>query len=130
MPKLKPDHISPAPAKVDLTEEQIREVAETDLTFDQVEDMYGEEIAIQVGIARDPDNPELTAEDFARMRPAAEVAPHIVERYRRTRGKQAAPTKVHLNVRLDADIVAHLRASGKGWQTRLNDTLRKAVLGQ
>ena len=129
MPKLKPDHISPAPAKVDLSEEQIREVAETSLTFDEVEDRYGEEIAIRVGAARDPDNPEWTAEDWARARPATEVAPHIVEEYRRTRGRQKASTKVHLNVRLDADIVAHLRASRKGWQTRLNDTLRKAVFG-
>ena len=105
------------------------ELAAGDLTFAEIETQYGEETAINAGIARDPDNPELTAEDFAQMRPATEVAPHIVEEYRRTRGSQKTPTKVHLNVRLDADIVAHLRAGGKGWQTRLNDTLRKAVFG-
>ena len=34
-----------------------------------------EEAEIQAGIAQDPDNPEIAAEQFARMRPAAEVMP-------------------------------------------------------
>ena len=63
-------------------------------------------------------------------RPSAiEVDPELVEWSLRTRGKQKAPTKEKVTIRLDTDIVARLRESGKGWQTRLNDTLRKAVLG-
>lgn len=88
-----------------------------------------EEEEIQRGIALDPDNPECTEEDFARARPAIEVDPELVQWSRRKRGKQKAPTKVHLNIRLDADIVARLREDGDGWQTRLNDILRRAVLG-
>ena len=91
MPRLKPGTVWPAPAKVDLTKQQIDEIAATAMTFDEVEAEYGEEVAIRVGAARDPDNPELTAEDFARMRPAAEVVPDIVEAYRRTRGRQKGP---------------------------------------
>ncbi|GJD62445.1 hypothetical protein CS379_07710 [Methylobacterium frigidaeris] len=34
-----------------------------------------EEAEIQAGIAQDADNPEITAERFARMRPAADVLP-------------------------------------------------------
>ena len=83
MPKLKPTHISPAPATANLTQEQIDELAAGDLTFDEVEAKYGEDIAIRVGAARDPDNPELTAEDFATMRPAIEVDPELVEAHRR-----------------------------------------------
>ena len=128
MPKLKPGTVWPAPARVDLTKREIDEIAATAMTFDEVEAEYGEDVAIRVGAARDPDNPELTAEDFARMRPAAEVVPDIVEAYRRSRGKQKAPTKEKVTLRLDADVVAHFRQSGKGWQTRLNGTLRKAVL--
>ena len=105
------------------------ELAASELTFAQIEAMYGEETAINAGIARDPDASEWAAEDWARARPATEAVPHIVERYRRARGKQKAPTKEKVTVRLDADIVAHFRESGKGWQTRLNNTLRKAVLG-
>ncbi len=88
-----------------------------------------EEAEIQRQIALDPDAPEWTDEDWARARPAIEVDPELVEWSLRRRGKQKAPTKEKVTMRLDADIVAHFRQSGKGWQTRLNDTLRKAVIG-
>ncbi len=129
MPELKPGTVWPSPSKVDLTREQIDEIAAGPLTYNEIESEYGEETAINVGIARDPDTVELTKEDFVRMRPASEVLPHIVERYRRTRGKQKAPTKEKVTIRLDSDIVAHFRDSGPGWQTRLNDTLRDVFLG-
>lgn len=35
--------------------------------------------------------------------------------------------KVSLTLRLDPDIVDHFRATGRGWQTRINDALRQAV---
>jgi len=38
------------------------------------------------------------------------------------------PVKQQLTVRLDADVVAWLRRQGKGYQTRLNRLLRKAML--
>ena len=72
-------------------------------TFEEIEAEYGEEVAINVGIARDPDASELDEDWFRRARPAAEVVPHIVtERWRRTRGKQKAPTKESISIRLDA----------------------------
>jgi len=88
-----------------------------------------EEAAIQRGIEPDPDNPAWTAEDFARARPAREVHPEFVAEYLRTRGKQKAPTKVLVSLRLERDVVERLRASGPGWQSRANDMLRKAVIG-
>ena len=92
-------------------------------------------MAINAGIAADPDTWELTEEEMARSRPAIEVVPHIVEAYRRgklgrrTRGKQKAPLKVPVSLRLDPDVVEHFRATGRGWQTRINDTLRRAAFG-
>jgi uncharacterized protein (DUF4415 family) len=34
-------------------------------------------------------------------------------------------TKEAVNIRLDADVVAYFRATGRGWQSRINDALRK-----
>lgn len=50
-----------------------------------------------------------------------------VKRYRGQRGAQRAPTKQLVTLRLDADILDYLRATGDGWQTRLNAELRKLV---
>ncbi|MYD35592.1 MAG: BrnA antitoxin family protein [Dehalococcoidia bacterium] len=86
-----------------------------------------EEAEIQRHIAEDPDTWELTEEDWVRARPAIEVDPELVEWSLRRRGKQKAPTKEKVTMRLDADIVAHFRESGKGWQTRLNDALRQVI---
>lgn len=38
------------------------------------------------------------------------------------------PVKQQLTVRLDADVVAWLRRQGRGYQTRLNRLLRKAMI--
>jgi uncharacterized protein (DUF4415 family) len=38
------------------------------------------------------------------------------------------PVKRQLTVRLDADVIAWLRQQGKGYQTRLNQLLREAML--
>jgi uncharacterized protein (DUF4415 family) len=48
---------------------------------------------------------------------------------RRVRGPQKAPTKEMISVRLDRDLVERLRATGPGWQARINETLRKALMG-
>ena len=49
----------------------------------------------------------------------------------RKRGRPAgtvkADAKVPTTLRVDADVLAVFKASGKGWQTRVNDVLREAV---
>ena len=45
---------------------------------------------------------------------------------RRGRGPQKAPTKVLTTIRLDADVIAFFRAQGRGYQSRINQTLRRA----
>lgn len=79
----------------------------------------------------DDENPEWTAEDFARARPASEVLPNLVgkamtaEMLRPKRGRPvSANPKAHVNLRLDPDVVAAFRATGRGWQTRLNAALK------
>jgi uncharacterized protein (DUF4415 family) len=82
----------------------------------------------------DEENPEWTPEDFARARPAREVLPPalfaaLTKRRPGGRGPQKAPTKVAVTLRLDRDVLDRFRQSGPGWQTRINDFLRKAAAG-
>lgn len=73
------------------------------------------------------DNPEWTEDDFRRARPMSEAFPDIVEALRRARGPQKAPTKQLISLRLDRDVIARFRATGPGWQGRMNDALREAI---
>jgi uncharacterized protein (DUF4415 family) len=75
----------------------------------------------------DVDNPPLTDAELARLRPAREVIPDVLKLVRRFRGRQKAPTKRLVSLRLDPDLIDHFRSRGPGWQARINSTLRKAV---
>lgn len=76
----------------------------------------------------DAENPELSAADFKRMRPAREaLSTALYQELTRRRGPQVAPTKQPVTMRLDPDIVATLKSSGAGWQGRVNDMLRSAL---
>jgi len=126
MLKLKPDHISP-------TDE--------------------EDAAIHAAALSDPDNPPLTDADFARMRPAREVLPPAL--YAALTDKSKPPVirlvtdaedavrvealrrrgllpplenpKEQINLRLSAQVLAAFRATGKGWQARIDEVLSEAV---
>jgi len=111
-----------------------------------------ETIAIRAGIAADPDNPEWTDEDFARARPAREVLPPAlyaaltdkskppvirlvtdaedavrVEALRRRVRPPLKSPKEQINLRLSAQVLAAFRATGKGWQARIDEVLNEAV---
>ncbi|MFY9986947.1 MAG: BrnA antitoxin family protein [Chthoniobacterales bacterium] len=87
---------------------------------------------INRGISLDADNPEWTDANFARAKPAREVLPSrvyhaAVKRYRGQRGPQKTPVKIPVTLRLDADVLASYKATGVGWQTRINEALRRAL---
>ncbi|MEJ2897645.1 BrnA antitoxin family protein [Bordetella avium] len=69
-----------------------------------------EDEAINRGIAADPDTYELSAADLKQMkrmgRPKAEV------------------TKERITIRLSPDVLESFRATGAGWQTRVDAALR------
>jgi uncharacterized protein (DUF4415 family) len=78
--------------------------------------------------AFDDDNPEWTKTDFAKARPPAEVLPpHLLAQFKNTRGPQTTPTKVAVSIRLSPEIISHFKAKGPGWQSRIDDALRKIV---
>ena len=45
-------------------------------------------------------------------------------------GKFYRPIKKPLTLRLDADVLAWLKSQGKGYQTRINQILRAAMMSQ
>ena len=47
----------------------------------------------------------------------------------RRRGPQKAPTKKLISIRLAPEVLEHYRATGKGWQMRMEEVLRKAMAG-
>lgn len=77
-------------------------------------------------IAEDEDNPRTKPEDWNDAivsHSYAELREKLAE-HRRTRGPQKAPLKVPTTIRFDADVLAALKATGKGWQTRVNEVIR------
>lgn len=80
----------------------------------------------------DGDNPAWGDEDFRRAKPALEVLPAtlaaVLPRRRGQRGPQREPVKQLVSLRIDRDVVARFRATGDGWQTRVNEALKLAAL--
>jgi uncharacterized protein (DUF4415 family) len=87
-----------------------------------------EEAEIQKQIASDPDAPELTDEQLARPMSFAEAHPQLVDALRKRLGgrpKLEKPKKA-INIRLDQEVIEKFKATGRGWQSRINDVLKAA----
>ncbi len=67
----------------------------------------------------DTDNPVWTADDFKQARSDALLTP-------RGRAK-AEVTKVRVGIRLSSEVIDHFKASGDGWQTRIDAALRQYI---
>ena len=80
---------------------------------------------------KDGDVRPLTAEDFKHFRPIAEVDPGMIEAAEefRRRGRPAMgdTPKLHIGFRLAADVVKAIRATGKGYNARVEKVLRNAL---
>jgi uncharacterized protein (DUF4415 family) len=64
------------------------------------------------------------AGDFALVHTPEQI---VARRRGRPIGSKQEVTKEAVKIRLDADVMAALRASGDGWQTRINDALRASL---
>jgi uncharacterized protein (DUF4415 family) len=86
-----------------------------------------EDRAVTAAAKTDPDNPPLNAALLARMRPVTEAAPELVTMARRRGRPKADNPKRAIKLRLSPDVLIWFRATGRGWQTRIDTALRKAA---
>jgi uncharacterized protein (DUF4415 family) len=100
---------------------RLRALASADSMTDE------EDARLTAAALADPDNPPLTEEFWRNARPATETHPELVARYRGQRGPGKAPAKVLISLRIDPDVIEHFRATGDGWQARINSALRSAA---
>lgn len=75
-----------------------------------------EEAKIRRGIADDGADGELADADLARLRPPGRP--------------KAVVTKQAVSVRLSPEVVTYFKATGPGWQTRLDAVLKDYVAGR
>ena len=74
------------------------------------------------------ENPEWTEEDFARARPFKEGFPEFYEAWKNKGGRpKVEQPKMHIGFRLSADVVNGVRASGPGYNARVERVLREAL---
>ena len=72
----------------------------------------------------DDENPEWTADDFARAVTFDKLSPTLRTKLAKGRGPQEAPTKERITIRLSHEVVEQFRATGQGWQTRMDAALK------
>jgi uncharacterized protein (DUF4415 family) len=78
------------------------------------------------GVVFDDDNPEWTDEDFARARPISEF-PDLAAAFPKSKGgRPPGSNKQPVSLRLDRDVIDKFKATGPGWQSRINEALRRA----
>lgn len=72
-----------------------------------------EDAAINTGIAADRDTHEISATEFTKLR-------HV--------GRPLAEeTKDRITIRLSREVTSYFRATGKGWQTRMDAALKEYI---
>jgi len=85
-----------------------------------IEPTNEEEPAINQGIARDSDVPEVTVEQAKLVRPWPEVKAELDAKQRKT-------PKELVSICDDVEVLDYFRSEGAGWQARINDVLRNYV---
>lgn len=75
-----------------------------------------EDAAITAAAMSDPDAVPFTDAEWVQVKP-------LVRRGR----PLGSGTKTQVTLRLDVDVVDKFRATGEGWQTRINDALKSWV---
>lgn len=67
---------------------------------------------------------DLSEVDPSLFKPAHEVLPESLRRKLGVRGPQKEPIKERITIRLSPEVVAAFKATGAGWQTRIDEALK------
>ena len=70
-----------------------------------------EDAAITAAAISDPDNQPLTDDQL--------------RQFKRGRGRPVGSNKEQVTLRLDAEVLETFKATGTGWQTRINEVLKE-----
>jgi len=75
---------------------------------------------------------ELTRKDIRMMRPAKEALPEkllnvLPKRKPGQRGAQKTPKKVSITIRYSSEVVEYFKATGEGWQVRMDKALKEWI---
>ena len=68
----------------------------------------------------DAENPEWSEAMFSRAQPGTAAA-------RKVGRPKATSPKQSTTLRLDEDVIEYFKRGGRGWQTRMNEALRKYI---
>ncbi len=72
-----------------------------------------ENAVIRKGIDNDPDTYELSNDEFKKLKPVGRPTADV--------------TKDKITIRLSREVTEYFRATGKGWQTRMDEALKEYV---
>jgi uncharacterized protein (DUF4415 family) len=76
----------------------------------------------------DKENPEWAVTDFQRSVSLSALSKGVQKAISmRKRGPQKTPTKQLVSLRLSREVLAHFKAKGPGWQTRIDQTLKSVI---
>ncbi|MCB1666256.1 MAG: BrnA antitoxin family protein [Pseudomonadales bacterium] len=78
---------------------------------------------IAAGIAKDSDAAPVL-NDLSDFKPAIQFL-----KERAGRGPQISPTKERITIRLSPEVLEYYRATGKGWQSRIDQALKETISG-
>jgi uncharacterized protein (DUF4415 family) len=75
------------------------------------------------------DSPVLTDAQIAGARPFADIFPEAAAEIRRNLGgrPRSERPKRPVSIRFDQDVIDYFKAGGEGWQSRMNEALRKVA---
>lgn len=75
------------------------------------------------------DSPPLTDEELAQARPGTEgMPPEMAAAFKNRGGRPRAEVKrVPISLRVDPEVLEAFKATGPGWQTRMNEALAEAA---